>query len=105
MCRFLYASPTVIIIFIGGYSILAQDYVTRVWKFNGVSWNVVGYTAVARSNYRTVLVNDVAFTAGGFGEKNNEKWTFDKAESLTLETSFTNILFPELIPIQYLTCA
>merc|ERR1712130_445491 len=67
----------------GGYSILAQDYVTRVWKFNGVTWNVVGYTAVPRSNYRTVLVNDVAFTAGGFGEKNNEKWTFDKGESRT----------------------
>lgn len=89
---------------LGGFSQLARDYVNRIWKYDS-SWSVVGYTQMKRSNYRTVLVGNVAYTAGGFGIMNNERWSFDDQLSSILTTTVSNTLFPELIPAKYLNCA
>ena len=90
-------------ILLGGYSQLARDYVDRVWKFDGI-WTVVGHMKEKRINFRTVLVQDFAYTAGGLGTVSNEVWSFSDNTSKRLSTSITYKIFPELIPVKYLNC-
>lgn len=66
------------------------------------SLQVVGNTSVKRSNFGSVLLDGMFYSAGGFGDFNNEGWKFVDRIATKQNTIISYALFPELIPVKFL---